>query len=323
MTGAPGVQASRPSPLARQPNTRASVLATGLQAVSSGARFSGSETLDTVDVMSHSPEPAAVQPPAGAHNSLPMKKVSLIIPVYNESAHLQRFLETIDNLELPIEKELVIIDDCSRDNSAEILRQYPFRSGVQLIYQPHNQGKGAALRTGIEHATGDIIGIQDADFEYEPTDIPRLLQPLLEGKADVVFGSRFKKSNPQVFRTFHYLVNRILTIYSNLCSGLYLTDMETCYKFFSAEVIHNVRLESNRFGFEPEVTAKIAKLKLRVYELPISYYPRNYLEGKKITWMDGIAAFRHITWYNFFTRSRNCFHEGMPEKFIPPGFNLL
>lgn len=252
-----------------------------------------------------------------------MKKVSLIIPVFNESSHLQRFLELIDNLELPIEKELVIVDDCSSDNSADVLRNYNFRSAVQLIFQQRNQGKGAALRTGIEHATGDIIGIQDADFEYEPTDIPRLLQPLLDNKADVVFGSRFKKTNPQVFRTFHYLINRVLTIYSNLCSGLYLTDMETCYKFFAADVLRHIRLESNRFGFEPEVTAKIARLKLRVYELPISYYPRNYLEGKKITWKDGIAAFRHITYYNFFIKSRNCFKDSMPEKFTQPGFNLL
>jgi len=252
-----------------------------------------------------------------------MRKVSLIIPVYNESSHLQRFLEMIDALQVPIEKELVIVDDCSQDASRDILRNYSFKSSVVLICKETNQGKGAAIRTGIEQATGDIIGIQDADFEYETADIPRLLQPLLDDKADVVFGSRFKKSNPQVFRTFHYLVNRLLTIYSNLCSGLYLTDMETCYKFFSANVIRHIRLESNRFGFEPEITAKIAKLKLRVYELPISYYPRNYLEGKKITWRDGIAALRHITYYNFFVTSRKCFRDSMPKEFIPPGLNLL
>jgi glycosyltransferase involved in cell wall biosynthesis len=252
-----------------------------------------------------------------------MSKLSLIIPVYNESSHLQRFLEMIDALQIPIDKELVIVDDCSQDASRDILRNFSFKSSVVLICKEYNQGKGAAIRTGIEQATGDIIGIQDADFEYETADITRLLQPLLDDKADVVFGSRFKKSNPQVFRTFHYLVNRFLTIYSNLCSGLYLTDMETCYKFFSASVIRHIRLESSRFGFEPEITAKIAKLKLRVYELPISYYPRNYLEGKKITWKDGIAAIRHITYFNFFVTSRKCFTDGMPEKFIPPGLNLL
>jgi glycosyltransferase involved in cell wall biosynthesis len=256
-------------------------------------------------------------------NLINMNKVSLIIPVYNESSHLERFLKLIDDLELPIDKELVIVDDYSSDNSRDILKDYNFRSSVKLILHEHNQGKGAALRSGIEQATGDIIGIQDADFEYETADIELLLQPLLDGKADVVFGSRFKKSNPQVFRTFHYLVNRVLTIYSNLCSGLYLTDMETCYKFFLAKVIRNIRLESNRFGFEPEVTAKIAKLKIRVYELPISYYPRNYLEGKKITWKDGIAALRHITYYNLFVKSTTCFKEGMPEEYMPPDKNLL
>lgn len=252
-----------------------------------------------------------------------MKKVSLIIPVYNESSHLQRFLELIDALELQIEKELVIVDDCSTDNSREIINSFSFTSSLIFIQQERNQGKGAAIRKGIEQATGDIIGVQDADFEYETADISRLLQPLLDNKSDLVFGSRFKKSNPQVFRTFHYLINRILTIYSNLCSGLYLTDMETCYKFFSADIIKNIKLESNRFGFEPEVTAKIAKLKLRVYELPISYYPRSYVEGKKITWKDGIAAFKHITYYNFFVKQEKCFKSTMPEEFIPSDRNLL
>lgn len=252
-----------------------------------------------------------------------MNKVSLIIPVYNESPHLQKFLEMIDALQLQIEKELVIVDDCSTDNSWEIINNFRFSTSVILDQQERNRGKGAAIRKGIERATGDIIGIQDADFEYETEDISRLLQPIIDRKADLVFGSRFKKSNPQVFRTFHYLINRILTIYSNLCSGLYLTDMETCYKYFSAAVIKNINLESDRFGFEPEVTAKIARLKLRVQELPISYYPRNYIEGKKITWMDGIAAFRHITYFNFFVRKSRCFKKNMPAEFIPPGFNLL
>ncbi len=252
-----------------------------------------------------------------------IQKVSLIIPIYNESSHLQQFLEVIDELQLQIDKELVIIDDCSTDNSWEIINNFDFSSSVVLDQQDMNRGKGAALRKGIDLATGDIIGVQDADFEYETADISRLLQPIIDNKADLVFGSRFKKSNTQVFRTFHYLINRILTIYSNLCSGLYLTDMETCYKFFLADVIKNINLDSNRFGFEPEVTAKAAKLKLRVHELPISYHPRNYLEGKKITWMDGIAAFRHITYYNFFVKSSRCFKKDMPEQYIPQGSNLL
>lgn len=252
-----------------------------------------------------------------------IQKVSLIIPIYNESSHLRQFLELIDELQLQIDKELVIIDDCSTDNSWEIINNFDFSSSVVLDQQDMNRGKGAALRKGIDLATGDIIGVQDADFEYETADISRLLQPIIDNKADLVFGSRFKKSNTQVFRTFHYLINRILTIYSNLCSGLYLTDMETCYKFFLADVIKNINLDSNRFGFEPEVTAKAAKLKLRVHELPISYHPRNYLEGKKITWMDGIAAFRHITYYNFFVKSSRCFKKDMPEQYIPQGSNLL
>ncbi len=252
-----------------------------------------------------------------------MNKVSLIIPVYNESPHLQKFLELIDALQLQINKELVIIDDCSTDNSLEIIKNFNFSSSVIIDQQDRNRGKGAAIRKGIERATGDIIGIQDADFEYETEDISGLIQPIIDGKADLVFGSRFKKSNPQVFRTFHYLINRVLTIYCNLCSGLYLTDMETCYKFFSADIIKNINLESDRFGFEPEVTAKIAKLKLRVQELPVSYYPRNYLEGKKITWKDGVAAFKHITYFNFFVSRSSCFKKSMPAEFIPPDSNLL
>lgn len=252
-----------------------------------------------------------------------MKKISLIIPIYNESPHLSRFLQMIDELELPIEKELVIVDDFSTDNSRDVVNEFTFKSETILIYQEKNYGKGAAIRKGFEVATGDIIGVQDADFEYETKDIARLIQPILDNKADVVYGSRFKKSNTQVFRTFHYLINRILTIYSNLCSGLYLTDMETCYKYFPAHIIKNIKLESNRFGFEPEVTAKIARLKIRVHELPIYYYPRNYTAGKKITWKDGVAAFRHITYYNFFIKTRNCFTDNMPKEFIPTDRNIL
>lgn len=251
------------------------------------------------------------------------RRVSLVIPVYNEADHLERFLKVIDELELPIEKELVIVDDCSKDGSRDILKRFSFRSSVIIVEQPENQGKGAALRVGIERATGDYIGIQDADFEYEPRDIPALLQPLIEERADVVYGSRFKRTGYQVHRTIHYLVNRFLTILSNLLSGLYLSDMETCYKFFRADVIKNVRLQSNRFGFEPEVTAKISKLKLRVMEPPISYFPRNYLEGKKITWKDGIAAVYHLVYFNLFISKKDCFLPSLPEKYVPRGGNWL
>lgn len=241
--------------------------------------------------------------------------VSLVIPIYNEADHLARFLELIDNLELPVPKELVFIDDRSNDGSFEILQKFQFKSPVIIFQQPVNQGKGAAVRKGFELATGRIIGVQDADFEYSPDDLPALLQPILTGKSDVVFGSRFKKSSLQVHRTFHYLINRFLTIMSNFMSGLYLTDMETCYKFFKADIIKNIELESNRFGFEPEITAKIAKLKVRVMEVPISYYPRNYLEGKKITWRDGVAAVWHIFVFNYL-KSKAPFTPSMPRQYL-------
>jgi glycosyltransferase involved in cell wall biosynthesis len=249
--------------------------------------------------------------------------ISLIIPVYNEADHLEQFLEAVDGLELPAAKELVIVDDFSTDASAEIVKNFRFQSKLVFIEQPRNQGKGAAIRTGVQQATGDFIGIQDADFEYALEDIPSLLIPLLDGKADTVYGSRFKKSSYQVHRTFHYFVNRILTMLSNILSGLYLSDMETCYKFFRAEVIKNIRLESNRFGFEPEVTAKIARLRLRIMELPISYFPRRYIEGKKITWKDGIAAFWHILYFNLMKSDKDCFSETLPDRYRPKGGNWL
>jgi len=248
--------------------------------------------------------------------------ISLVIPVYNEEEHLERFLTLIDELELETGKELVIVNDCSKDRSKEILENFKFKSPTKITHLTANQGKGAALKRAIEQASGEIIGVQDADFEYDPSDIPSLLAPLLANKADVVLGSRFKKTN-QVHRTVHYIGNRILTLFSNICSGLYLTDMETCYKFFRADVIKNVILESDRFGFEPEITAKIAKLKLRVMEFPISYFPRNYLEGKKITWKDGVAAFRHIVYFNFARNIGNSYRKEIPERYIPKGNHWL
>ncbi len=248
-------------------------------------------------------------------------KVSLIIPIYNEARHLHEFLQKIDSLKLPIPKELVFIDDCSTDGSQKILQDFAFQSEKKILLQSINQGKGAALQRGIQEGTGDIIGIQDADFEYEMQDIPKLIMPLIEDRADVVYGSRFK--GEQVHRTFHYLVNRILTILSNICTGLYLTDMETCYKFFRRDLITHIHLTSKRFGFEPEITAKIAKLKLRTFELPISYYPRNYLQGKKISWKDGIAALRHIIYFSFFVKEKNFLDKDLPKKYIPHGGNWL
>jgi glycosyltransferase involved in cell wall biosynthesis len=257
-----------------------------------------------------SPEPNIGQSPM-------TQRVSLIIPVYNEAPHLERFLKVIDGLELPIGKELVIVDDGSTDGSKEILEAFPFQSQTILISQPGNQGKGAAVREGIQQATGDFIGIQDADLETNPDEIPDLLNPLIEGRADVVCGSRFKKSGHQVHRTFHYLVNRILTMLSNIMSDLYLSDMQTCYKFFRADVIKNIRLETNRFGFDPEITAKIARLKLRILEVPVSYFPRKYLEGKKMHWKDGIAQIWHIIYFNLWKGKANCFAETLPRHFLP------
>lgn len=251
-------------------------------------------------------------------------KVSLVIPVYNEAGHLADFLRQVDELSFDgVEKELVIIDDCSRDDSRTILTGFNFKSQVKLHLQEFNQGKGAAIRKGVELATGDIIGVQDADFEYSMEDLPGIIAPIVAGKADVVFGSRFKATVVQVHRTFHYLVNRFLTTLSNLFSGLYLTDMETCYKFFRADVIKNIKLESNRFGFEPEITAKIACLKLKIIEVPIWYFPRNYLEGKKITWKDGLAALNHIIVFNFFRKPKDFLSQDLPERYIPQGRQWL
>lgn len=245
------------------------------------------------------------------------KLISLIIPIYNEAGHLQSFLEKIDKLKLPLDKQLVFINDASKDDSYSILTSFSFKSKHLILNQEKNQGKGAALRRGFDEATGDIMVVQDADFEYDMEELPTLIMPVIEDKADAVFGSRFRKEVHQVHRTFHYLINRLLTLLSNLFSGMYLSDMETCYKIFKADIIQNINLQSNRFGFEPEVTAKIARLRLRVKEFPISYYPRNYLEGKKITWKDGVAALRHILYYNLVASKKSFFKESIPERYIP------
>ncbi len=248
-----------------------------------------------------------------------MTTVSIIIPVYNEAPHLEDFLKVIDGLSLPAAKEIVIVDDCSSDDSAAVIERFPFKSDRKFVKERSNRGKSAALRSGIEKASGDFILIQDADFEYDTSDIAKLLGPLINGKADVVYGSRFRKDSNQVHRTFHYLVNRILTILSNLLSGLYFSDMETCYKLFRSDIIQNIVLESNRFGFEPEVTAKIARLKIRVVEMPVSYFPRAYIEGKKITWKDGVAALGQIFYYNVLKSGKGCYRKTLPQKYIPAG----
>ncbi|NCN26466.1 glycosyltransferase family 2 protein [bacterium] len=250
--------------------------------------------------------------------------LSLVIPIYNESGHLDEFLRHLDGAQFPIETEFVFVDDCSSDDSLTQLKSFSFKNPrVEIVSQEKNQGKGAAVRRGFEIAQGEYIVVQDADFEYDISEIPMLLEPLLAGKAEVVYGSRFKKSGHQVHRTFHYLINRFLTIVSNALSGLYLTDMETCYKLFRAEIIQNIHLQSDRFGFEPEITAKLARLKVKVFEIPISYFPRSYMEGKKITWRDGVAALWHIVHFNVVANKAGFFKEAMPSKYKVKGAQLL
>lgn len=242
-------------------------------------------------------------------------KISLIIPVFNEAPHLARLLAAIDRVHLPLPCELVIVNDGSADGSSQIIRQFPFKNDAVIIDQPANRGKGAAVAAGIARATGTIVGIQDADFEYQFDDIARLVEPIISGRADVVYGSRFKQELPSAYRRTHRLANRALTLLSNLASGLRLTDMETCYKFFRADVIKNIRFQSRRYGFEPEVTAKIARLNVRLVELPISYSPRGRGEGKKITWRDGVAAIWHILYFNLLARRTGWFGKDLPTAF--------
>ena len=217
-------------------------------------------------------------------------KLSVVMPVYNEKATLRVVVERVLAVKLDI--ELLCVDDGSRDGSREILADLQTRwPQMRVILQPHNMGKGAALRRGIQEATGDFVIIQDADLEYDPDDYPRMLEPLENGQADVVYGSRFLGGGPhRVLYFWHSVGNWILTLLSNMITNLNMTDMETCYKVFRREVIQSIPLEENRFGFEPEVTVKIAKRNLRVYEVGISYWGRTYAEGKKIGWKDGFRA---------------------------------
>ena len=227
-------------------------------------------------------------------------KLSIIIPCYNEKSTIRTVIDAV--LAAPYnDKEIIIVDDCSKDGTKEVLLEEIEPLVHQILFHKVNQGKGAALRTGIQAATGDIVLIQDADLEYDPQEYPNLVEPILRNKADVVYGSRFMGSQPhRVLYFWHSVGNMVLTILSNMFTNLNLTDMETCYKVFRREIIQGISIKENRFGFEPEITAKIAKLECRIFEVGISYYGRTYKEGKKIGWKDGIRAIYCIIKYNLF-----------------------
>jgi glycosyltransferase involved in cell wall biosynthesis len=249
-------------------------------------------------------------------HSLQDPKLSIVIPVYNERATIDEILRRVQ--ETGMRKEVFVVDDCSTDGTREILQAMaalqakgessaaaqdgddpiPLRD-LRFLFQAQNQGKGAALRRGFAEVTGDVVLVQDADLEYDPRDYPKLLEPILDGRADVVYGSRFLGGPQRVHYFWHYVANKFLTLLSDVFTNLKLTDMETCYKVFRKEVLQGIQIRSNRFGFEPEITAKIAKGNWRIYEVPITYAGRTYEEGKKITWKDGFQALWCIVRFKF------------------------
>lgn len=242
--------------------------------------------------------------------------LSIIVPMHNEARHLADVLDRSFDAPCPVAREFIIVDDGSTDDSAEIAERIAAtRNDVRVIRKPQH-GKGSAVHRGIEAAIGDLVMIQDADHEYDPNDIPALLEPLLSGRADVVFGSRFRRERVQVHRTHHYLGNRILTAISNMLSGVYLTDAHSCYKVFRADLLRAMNLRSPRFGFEAESVAYVAKTSARLVELPVSYAPRTKTTGKKIGWRDGVEALGHYVLYNLLTPIDRAF-DGLPARYQP------
>ena len=236
-----------------------------------------------------------------------MKKLSIIIPCYNEEKLIPTVLEKVlqTRLDHNLEKQIIVVNDGSTDNTADAIDRFCERNSLVIpIHQPKNAGKGAAIRAGLQKTDGDIIIIQDADFEYDPNDYNKMIQPIIDGHADVVYGSRFMGVGPhRVLFFFHTIGNKFLTFLSNLFTGLNLTDMETGYKMFKADVVKQIRIKENRFGFEPEITAKMSRVKnIRIYEVGIAYYGRTYSDGKKIKWTDGLYAVWCILKYNIFSR---------------------
>ena len=227
-------------------------------------------------------------------------KLTIVIPCYNEVKTIRNIVDRV--LKAPVEEtEIIIVDDCSTDGTRDLLARDIVHLVDQVIYHDVNQGKGAALRTGFKAATGDVVIVQDADLEYDPNEYPKLLQPIIDGKADVVFGSRFAGGEAhRVVYFWHMVGNKGLTLLSNMLTNLNVTDMETCYKVFKRDVLRSITIEENRFGFEPEITAKVSKLDVVIYEVGISYYGRTYKEGKKIGWRDGFRALYAILKYNLF-----------------------
>jgi glycosyltransferase involved in cell wall biosynthesis len=229
------------------------------------------------------------------------KKLSVLIPVFNEVSTVQEIVRRVQAADtLGLAKEIILVDDASTDGTANALKELPAAGNIVIVTHPYNRGKGAALRTAISKATGDIMLVQDADLEYDPADYPRLLQPIFDGRADVVYGSRFLGGPHRVLLFWHFMANKFLTLLSNMVCNLNLSDMETGYKVWKSKCVKDLPLNAERFGIEPELTAKLARRRYRFYETPISYSGRDYTEGKKIGWKDGVAALWFIFRYRFF-----------------------